>query len=103
MDPETATLVAQFGVAGLIGWMWLSERRTAQDREQKLSEAHDLLTRERRGVDVLLAALDANTRALATLEGTQRRLIDALDRHPRPDRDEPAAPSPRPERIAPAA
>lgn len=79
MDPDSAALVTQFGVAGLIGWMWLTERRAGQDREQKLSEAHAMLAQERTSVSALLKALDDNTRAIATLEGTQRRLIDALD------------------------
>ena len=65
--------------------MWLAERwggRTAQDREQRLSAAHDLLAHERTGVDVLMRALADNTRAIATLESTQQRLIAALEREP---------------------
>lgn len=77
--PETvAAWAAQFGLAGLVCWMWLSERRAAAQRERELREAHDRLMRERRGSDVLMAALNDNTRALASLEACQRGLTEAL-------------------------
>lgn len=82
MEPEIATLFAQFGVAGLIGWMWLTERRSALQREQQLTQAHDALTRDRQSVEILLKALDANTRAITSLEASQQRLIAALERTP---------------------
>jgi hypothetical protein len=59
--------------------MWLTERQSAREREEQLARAHALLTESQKHVDVLLNALDANTRAITTLEGTQRRLIDAID------------------------
>lgn len=79
MDPQLLTTAAQFGVAGIIGWMWLTERQSARDRDDQLGRAHALLSESQKHVDVLLKALDDNTRAIVTLEGTQRRLIDAID------------------------
>lgn len=79
MDPQLATLAAQFGVAGLIGWMWLTERRAAADRDKQLQDAHTMLSQDRTSVQVLLRALDDNTRAITTLESTQQRLLTALD------------------------
>lgn len=73
-EVELATIVAQFGVAGLIGWMWMMERRSATDRERQLTEAHELLRQEHKHLDVLVAVLDRNTRALASLEAGQREL-----------------------------
>jgi len=79
VDGELAAL-AQCGVAGLVCWMWLSERRAASTRERQVSELHGRLMHERREVDVLIAALNDNTRALAALEACQRGLVAALGR-----------------------
>lgn len=80
MDPQLATMAAQFGVAGLIGWMWLTERKGAAERDRQLVDAQAMLAQSQKGLDVLLKALDDNTRAIAALEGTQRGLIEALGR-----------------------
>lgn len=79
MESEVASAVAQFGVAGLIGWMWLTERRAAQARERQLTEVHERLVQERATLDVVMRVVTANTRALAALEGTQNRLTRLLD------------------------
>ncbi len=80
MDPTIAATVAQFGVAGLIGWMWLAERRSAGEREQQLRDLHQRVQADAVSLGALLKALDDNTRAIVTLEGTQRRLVDAFER-----------------------
>ena len=91
MAPELAAdlapTIAQFGVAGLIAWLWVTERRSAGERERLLGEAGRRLEAERIGLRTLLDALGASTRALASLEATQRELIGALrssDRAPPP-------------------
>jgi hypothetical protein len=84
MNPETAAALAQFGTAGLIGWMWLTERRAAMVRERQLSEAHERLLAERACFDLVVAAIKENTRVLATLEAGQRTLAGVLERI-RPD------------------
>ncbi|MEZ6317362.1 MAG: hypothetical protein R3B49_01220 [Phycisphaerales bacterium] len=60
--------------------MWLTERRAASVRERQVSELHERVMRERREVDVLVAALNDNTRALAALEACQRGLVSMLGR-----------------------
>lgn len=77
---QAPALVTQLGVAGLIGWMWLSERRAAGERERQLTEAHARIAESGVGLDVLLEAVRENTRAMATLEAGQRRLISAVER-----------------------
>ena len=67
-DPELIALVTQAGSAGLIGWLWVTERRAGADREKRLAEAHDRLMQERTSVDQLVRCIDANTRALTALE-----------------------------------
>ena len=80
MDPSIVATLAQFGAAGLIGWMWLSERRSAQERETQLREAHERVRSDQVSLTVVLKALDDNTRAIVTLEGTQRRMCEAIGR-----------------------
>lgn len=76
---EMAATLAQFGAAGLVGWMWLSERRAAAQRERQLTEAHERVVRQHEEIGVLVKALDDNTRALSSLEAGQRRLLEMLD------------------------
>jgi hypothetical protein len=79
-DAQIAAALAQFGAAGLIGWMWLSERRAAAARERQLDEAHDRLMHERPQLAALLSVLRDNTRALTALELGQRQVAAALER-----------------------
>jgi len=78
MTTELLPALAQFGAAGIIGWMWLTERRGATEREQQLREAHATIQDERPRLEVLLAALDANTRAITALEVGQRQLVELV-------------------------
>lgn len=80
MEAEIASAIAQFGAAGLIGWMWLMERRSAAERERQVSEAHRRVLEESRQVDVLVGVVEQNTRALAGLERGQAELVRALQR-----------------------
>lgn len=78
MPPDILPALAQLGAAGLIGWMWLTERRAAAEREQQLREAHAAILDERPRLEVLLRALDANTRAITALEVGQRQLVEVV-------------------------
>jgi len=79
MQPEITSAIAQLGAAGLIGWMWLTERRAAAARERQLTEVHDRLVQERTGVELLVRVIEENAKALATLEASQRRLAGAIE------------------------
>jgi hypothetical protein len=80
MDPDIAASLAQFGTAGLVGWMWLTERRASVERERQLTEAHQRIVQERACFDVLVRAIQENTRVLAAVEAGQRSLAALLDR-----------------------
>ncbi len=80
MNPETTATLAQFGAAGMIALMWLTERRAAAVRERQLSEAHERLMQDRRSFDLLLGAMQENTRALTGIELGQRTLSSVLER-----------------------
>ena len=79
-EVELSTALAQFGMAGLIGWMWLVERRSASTRERQLCELHDRIMEERRHADALLSVVSGNTKALTALEVGQRGLTALLER-----------------------
>ena len=77
-DPDITITLAQFGAAGLMGFMWLSERRAAAARERQLTEAHERLAGERAATSLLQRAVEANTRALGRIEAGQRDLLGLL-------------------------
>ena len=80
MEAEALASLTQFGVAGLIGLMWIVERRAAAQRERQVQEAHDRLISDRTRLEVLVEALRENTRALTALEVGQRGFIALLER-----------------------
>lgn len=80
MDAELAAAMAQFGTAGLVGWLWLSERRSAGERERQLREVHERLVQERAGFEVVVKALTNNTRALSAVEAGQREVARSVER-----------------------
>lgn len=80
LDAELVGGLAQFGTAGLIGWMWLTERRAAAARERELHEAHDRLIHERRALELLVQAVREQSRVLGAIEASQRSLLNLLTR-----------------------
>jgi hypothetical protein len=87
MEPAIASALAQFGAAGLIGWMWLAERRAAAIREKQLADLHERLQEERPQISTLIAVVKDNTRALTALEVGQRTLTTLLERATTPPAD----------------
>lgn len=88
MEEHVIAAVAQFGAAGLIGWMWLTERRTAAERERQLADLHARVMEDRTSLTVLVGALSDNTKALTALEAGQRELVRVLGT---PQRELPSA------------
>ncbi len=76
-DLPLAPLV-QFGVAGLMAWMWTTERRASQERERQLTQSHERLMEQRVQLDALLKAVTDGTRAVTAMESSLRSLIAAL-------------------------
>ncbi len=75
---DVVGMLAQFGMAGLIAWMWLTERRAGLAREKQIEDAHQRLSREREAMGVVLGVVEANTRAMVSLELGQRELAGLL-------------------------
>lgn len=78
MEQDLMNLITQFGAAGLIAWMWLTERRHAARRELQLTESHERLREQRIALDQLMTLVTDNTRAVASLEAGQRALLTFL-------------------------
>ena len=74
------TALTQLGAAGLIGLLWILERRHAATRDRQLDEAHQRLLRQNHELDVLLRVVAQNTRAICAMEAAQKRLTEALER-----------------------
>jgi hypothetical protein len=56
-------------MAGLMGAMWLWERRTSRQREQQIDEAHARIVGDRLLLDELLDVVRQNTEAMTKLAG----------------------------------
>lgn len=69
----------QFGVAGLMGALWLWERSHSRRRERQLDEAHTLLTTQDRELALLMRLVRQNTKAIVGFERTQARICELLE------------------------
>jgi hypothetical protein len=59
--------ITQLGAAGLMGAMWLWERRTSRQREQQLDEAHTRIISDRIMLGELIDVVKQNTETLSKL------------------------------------
>jgi hypothetical protein len=78
MPPELPLDLSSLGVAGLMGLMWLWERRTSQKREQQLDEMHSRVVADRIQLEQLITVVRQNAEALARLSSTQEHLLRQL-------------------------
>jgi len=78
LELDLVASLAQFGAAGLIGFMWLTERRNAAERERQLTGAHDRLLEQRLQLEQLVRVVGDNTRAMTRVEESQRAVANAL-------------------------
>jgi len=78
-SPATLDDVRSFGVAGLMGAMWLWERRTSRQREQQLDEAHARILADRVGLEQLMSVVRDNAAALTRLSSMQEEVIRRME------------------------
>lgn len=78
---ESAMLqeLAQFGAAGLIGILWILERRHSNQRERELTEAHARLMQQREELSELILVVRDNVAAMTAVERGHDRLIALLE------------------------
>ena len=62
--------ITNLGAAGLMGAMWLWERRTSRQREQQLDEAHTRIMSDRVQLSELMDVVRQNTEAITRLAAT---------------------------------
>jgi hypothetical protein len=82
MSETVLTTLTQFGAAGLIGILWILERRQSATRNRQLDEAHERIRQDGQAMDALLTVVKENTRAIIRLERSQSRLIALLEHLP---------------------
>ena len=70
--------LASFGAAGLMGAMWLWERRLSRLREYQLNEAHDRILRDEERLEKLTRVVNQNTAAFTRFVETQRQVAETL-------------------------
>lgn len=80
MTEDLIPVLTQFGAAGLIGVLWIIERRHAMARDRQLDEAHNAITTMRSDSESLMTVVKENTRAITALEASQRELVRWLER-----------------------
>lgn len=69
----------QFGVAGLMGVLWIWERTHSRSRERQLSEAHRLLSRRDQYLNLLIKLVRQNTRTVVGFEQTLKQMCKLLE------------------------
>lgn len=78
MPTEMIDSLTQFGVAGLMGLLWVWERTLSRRRESQLNETHDRLMRQGDSLRVLIQLVRRNTEAIERFERTQDQLTRLL-------------------------
>ncbi|MBC8105814.1 MAG: hypothetical protein H7Z14_04420 [Anaerolineae bacterium] len=59
--------IPSFGAAGLMGAMWLWERRTSAEREKQIGEAHQRIMSDGVKLEALIDLVQKNTDVLSRL------------------------------------
>lgn len=72
-------LLTQFGVAGLMGALWIWERMHSRRREAQLSAAHEQLMKQERQLASLVKLVRHNTKAMVELERSNHRIGELLE------------------------
>lgn len=72
--------IPSLGAAGLIGVMWLWERRQSSQREKQLDEAHARILADKVQMDALIELVQQSTETLSKLVLQQDALIRKLDK-----------------------
>ncbi|GEM_PF-1602615 len=79
MEETIVQHLAQLGAAGLMGLLWVLERRHGSQRERELTEAHLRIMENRTELGELIGVVKDNTAALSAVHGGQERLSRACE------------------------
>lgn len=75
--PDVQNL-AQLGVAGLMGGLWVWERKYSRLREDQLTEAHQEIVSTREHLSAILDALQGNTKVISEFSAVQQEILRTL-------------------------
>jgi hypothetical protein len=70
----------QFGVAGLMGVLWMWERAYSRRREVQLDESHERLRQQQLELSELIDLVQRATDAIQRFEKTQTQLCQLLEK-----------------------
>lgn len=70
--------LTNLGISGVMGAMWLWERRTSRAREQQIDEAHARIVSDRIMLDQLMLVVKQNAEAMTRLSTTQQQLVEQI-------------------------
>lgn len=70
--------LTSFGAAGLMGAMWLVERKMSRRREDELTDAHDRIIRDEQRLERLMKIVEQNSSALARFGEHQRQQTEVI-------------------------
>ena len=76
--PSLISDLASFGAAGLMGAMWLWERRHSRTREDQLDHAHERILRDEQRLSKIIEVVEHNTAAMTRFTETQHSVRLAL-------------------------
>ena len=75
MLAEITSDLTSLGAAGLMGAMWLWERRTSRQREEQLDEAHARIMGDRVQLEQLIEVVQKNAEAMTRLSAAQEQVL----------------------------
>jgi hypothetical protein len=70
--------LTSFGAAGLMGAMWLWERKLSRVREEQIDQSHERIMRDEERLDKLTQVIEQNTAAISRFHEMQREAYDTL-------------------------
>ena len=70
--------LASLGAAGIMGAMWLWERRNSRQRDEQLTDSHNRIMRDEQRLGSLIQVVEHNTEALTRFSETQTHVRSAL-------------------------
>jgi hypothetical protein len=76
--------LTSLGAAGIMGAMWLWERRNSQKRDEQLDDAHVRILGDRVQLDQLIEVVKTNAEALTRLSSLHDQLLRTLERKSAP-------------------
>ena len=77
---DALSQLTSLGAAGIMGAMWLWERRTSGQRDQQLDESHARILGDKVQLDQLIEVVKNNAEAMTRLGTVQDQLIRTLER-----------------------